>query len=73
MEKTNRREMDETIAKVIIASGEDILTSEKAGALFGISASAMRKRAQKGNAPAHKLGKKLYFFRSELIHMITQK
>lgn len=59
--------MVEDIAKIVIASGEDILTPKRAGELLGVSAWAMYKRAKKGTAPAHKLGKKLYFFRSELI------
>jgi len=62
--------MVEDIGKVVISSGEDILTPEKAGALFGISGWAMYKRAKNGTAPAHRIGRKLYFFRSELISMI---
>ena len=62
--------MVEDIGKVVLSSGEDILTPEKAGALFGISGWAMYKRAKNGIAPAHRIGRKLYFFRSELISMI---
>lgn len=62
--------MVEDIGKVVLSSGEDILTPEKAGALFGISGWAMYKRAKNGTAPAHRIGRKLYFFRSELISMI---
>ncbi len=67
MEKADTGRMVESIAKVVINSGEEILNAEKAGALFGISGWAMYKRAKNGTAPAHKLGKKIYFFRSELV------
>ena len=62
--------MVEDIGNVVLSNGEDILTPEKAGALFGISAWAMYKRAKKGMAPAHRLGKKIYFFKSELVGLI---
>jgi hypothetical protein len=62
--------MVEDIGNVVLSNGEDILTPEKAGALFGISAWAMYKRAKNGTAPAHRLGKKIYFFKSELVGLI---
>ena len=46
---------------------DDILTPAEAGMLFGISEWAMYKRAKRGMAPYHKIGKKLYFLKSELI------
>ncbi len=64
--------MVEDIGKMILTSGEEILTPEKAGEMFGISKWAMYKRAKNGNAPVHRLGKKLYFFKSELIGMLLQ-
>lgn len=71
MEKANPGGMVEDIGKVVILNGEDILTPAKAGALFGVSGWAMYKRAKKGTVPAHRLGKKLYFFRSEILHMVV--
>ena len=62
--------MVEDIGNVVLSNGDDILTPEKAGELFGISAWAMYKRAKKGMAPAHRLGKKIYFFKSELVGLI---
>lgn len=67
MEEKNPSRMVESIAKVAISSGEEILNAEKAGKLYGISKWAMYKRAEKGMAPFHKIGKKIYFFRSELV------
>lgn len=62
--------MVEDIGKIIITSGEDILTPEKAGEVFGISKWAIYKRAKSGMVPSHRIGKKLYFFRSELINVV---
>ena len=36
---------------------DDILTPEKAGAVFGVSVWAMYKRAKKGTVPAHYMGR----------------
>ncbi len=50
---------------------DDILTPEEAGSLFKVSGWAMYKRAQRGQAPAHYIGRKLYFLRSELIASLS--
>ncbi len=50
-----------------VVVNDDILTPEEAGALFNVSKWAMYKRAKNGLAPAHYIGKRLYFLRSELI------
>lgn len=70
MEKTNTGRVVEDIAKIIISSGEDILTPQKAGDVFGISKWAIYKRVKEGSIPAHRIGKKLFFFKSELLHMV---
>lgn len=70
METTDSGRMAEDIGKIIITSGEDILTPEKAGEMFGISKWAMYKRAKNGQAPSHRIGKKMYFFRSELVNSV---
>lgn len=46
------------------------LNAKQAGALFGIKADAMYKRAKNGLAPHHKMGRKIYFLKSELIAQI---
>ncbi len=49
---------------------DEILTPKAAGALFGVTESAMYKRVKNGQAPAHYMGRKLYFLKSELIGFI---
>ncbi len=46
---------------------DEILTPNKAGALFGVSGWAMYKRAKNGTAPGHYMGRRLYFLKSELV------
>ena len=70
MEKANTGRVVEDIAKIIISCGEDILTPQKAGDVFGISKWAIYKRVKDGSIPAHRIGKKLFFFKSELLHMV---
>jgi excisionase family DNA binding protein len=62
--------MVEDIGKIIISNGEDVLTPEKAGAVFGISKWAIYKRVKEGSIPSHRIGKKLFFFKSELIALV---
>ncbi len=54
----------------MMAVNDEIMTPKMAGALFGVSEWAMYKRAKNGQAPAHYIGRKLYFLRSELIDYI---
>lgn len=70
METTNPGRMVEDIGKLIITSGEDILSPEKAGQVFGISKWAIYKRVQNGSIPGHRIGKKLFFFKSELLQVV---
>ena len=72
MEAKNTGRVAENIGRVVLSNGDEILTPEEAGALFGISAWAMYKRAKNGTAPAHRLGKKIYFFKSELVARIME-
>lgn len=51
---------------------DDVLTPEEAGMMFGVSKWAMYKRAQNGMLPAHYLGKRLYFLKSELIILVSK-
>ena len=62
--------MVEDIGKIIISNGEDVLTPEKAGAVFGISKWAIYKRVKEGSIPSHRIGKKLFLFRSELLALV---
>ncbi len=72
MEKTVTRGMAERIASVITENTKEILTPNEAGSLYGVSGWAMYKRAKKGTAPAHYMGRKLYFLRSELIEAVRE-
>lgn len=51
---------------------ESPLNAEQAGALFGVKADAMYKRAKNGLAPHHKMGRKIYFLKSELIAQLRK-
>lgn len=51
---------------------EDVLTPEEAGMMFGISKWAMYKRVRNGMVPAHYLGRRLYFLKSELILLVSK-
>lgn len=73
MEKKVTRGMAERIASIISENSKEILTPNEAGGLYGISGWAMYKRAKKGTAPAHYIGRKLYFLRSELIDAVQQR
>ncbi len=53
-----------------IDSNDKALSAKEAGELFGITDSAMYKRAKRGLAPYHKLGRRIYFLKSELIAQI---
>ena len=46
---------------------DEILTVAEAAMFCKVSGWAMYKRAKRGMAPYHKIGKKLYFLKSELI------
>ena len=59
--------MKKTSKLPLVDVNDDILTPAEAGFLFGISEWAMYKRAKRGMAPYHKIGRRLYFLRSELI------
>ena len=73
MEKKVTRGMAERIASIISENSKEILTPNEAGVLYGISGWAMYKRAKKGTAPAHYIGRKLYFLRNELIDAVQQR
>ena len=67
MEKTDTRRVEKTIAAMLDLGNDVVLTPEEAGLMFGVSKWAMYKRAKNGQAPSHKLGTKVYFFKSELM------
>ena len=73
MEKKVTRGMAERIASIISENSKEILTPNEAGVLYGISGWTMYKRAKKGTAPTHYIGRKLYFLRSELIDAVQQR
>lgn len=49
---------------------DTVLTPAEAGKIFNVSASAMYKKAQRNQVPSHKMGRKLYFLKSEMIAAI---
>jgi len=51
---------------------DKILNAEEAGKMFGIEASAMYKRAKKNMVPFHKMGRKVYFLKSEMVAFIRK-
>jgi len=72
MEKANTKRMGKSVVAVLPFDSKEILTPDEAGMLFGISGWAMYKRAKKGSAPAHYVGKKIYFLKSELLSRISE-
>ncbi len=72
MEKANTKRMGKSVVSVLPFDSKEILTPDEAGMLFGISGWAMYKRAKKGSAPAHYVGKKIYFLKSELLSRISE-
>ena len=55
-----------------VVADDDVLTPEEAGMMFGVSKWAMYKRARNGMIPAHYLGKRVYFLKSELISLVSR-
>ena len=72
MEKANTKRMGKGIVTALPFDSKEILTPEEAGMLFGVSSWAMYKRAKNGRAPAHYMGKKIYFLKSELMSRISE-
>ena len=54
------------------SANEEVLTPSQAGKLFSVSGWAMYKRAKNGTAPAHYMGKRIYFVKSELVAYVQQ-
>lgn len=72
MEETNTKRMGKGIVSGLPIDSKEILTPDEAGMLFGVSGWAMYKRAKKGTTPAHYMGKKLYFLKSEIVSSIRE-
>lgn len=49
---------------------DQVMTAEEAGKMFNVGAAAMYQRARKGMLPSHRMGRKVYFLRSEVIESI---
>ena len=49
---------------------DKILNADEAGKMFGIEASAMYKRAKKNMIPFHKMGRRVYFLKSEIVAFV---
>ena len=55
------------MAESVNTSNEEILTVSEAADFCKVSEWGMYKRVKKGTAPAHYMGKRIYFIKSELI------
>lgn len=60
------------MAESINHYGDEILTVSEAAMFCKVSGWAMYKRAKNGAAPAHYMGKRLYFIKSELLAYVQQ-
>jgi hypothetical protein len=56
----------------VVQIKEDCLDVEKAGKLFGIGKWGMYKKVAKNEVPYHKMGRKIYFLKSELLLKIKE-
>ncbi len=54
------------MAESVNTSAEEILTVSEAALFCKVSEWGMYKRVKKGTAPAHFIGKRIYFIKSEL-------
>ena len=66
MAKTDRR-MRQNASSCPIDTNDEMMDIADAATFCRISRWAMYKRAQRGLAPSHKVGKRLYFLKSELL------
>lgn len=67
MAQINSRDMAQSVEL-----SDAILTVEEAAVFCRVSGWAMYKRAKNGTAPAHYLGRRIYFLKSELVDFVRQ-
>ena len=60
------------MAESVTNSMDEILTVSEAALFCKVSGWAMYKRAKNGTAPAHYMGKRIYFIKSELVAYVQQ-
>lgn len=46
---------------------DETLNATQAGKMYGVSSWAMYQRARRGQVPFHRIGKRIYFLKSELL------
>ena len=67
MAQINSRDMAQSVE-----FSDAILTVEEAAEFCRVSGWAMYKRAKNGTAPAHYMGRRIYFLKSELVDFVRQ-
>lgn len=64
--------MEERVNQKDDLNNEIMLDAAGAGVLFGVSKWAIYKKVKNEGLPSHKKGKRIYFFKSELIKYIME-
>ena len=72
MEKTSSKRLENCVKQSVVRIDEECLDVEKAGKLFGIGKWGMYKKVQNNEVPYHKMGRKIYFLKSELLLKIKE-
>ena len=72
MEKTGSKRLENCLKQSVVRIDEECLDVEKAGKLFGIGKWGMYKKVQNNEVPYHKMGRKIYFLKSELLLKIKE-
>ena len=72
MEKKGSKRLEKCVEQPVVQIKEDCLDVEKAGKLFGIGKWGMYKKVAKNEVPYHKMGRKIYFLKSELLLKIKE-
>ncbi len=72
MEKKGSKRLEKCVKQPVVQIKEDCLDVEKAGKLFGIGKWGMYKKVAKNEVPYHKMGRKIYFLKSELLLKIKE-
>lgn len=72
MEKTGSKRLENCVKQSVVRIDDECLDVEKAGKLFGIGKWGMYKKVQNNEVPYHKMGRKIYFLKSELLLKIKE-
>lgn len=72
MEKKSSKRLEKRVNQSVVQIKEECLDVEKAGKLFGIKKWGMYKKVKNNEVPFHKIGRKIYFLKSELLLKIQE-